>query len=87
MRPFNALLAALLLFAGMGMFAVGNSAQQSGSGADQALPPQQVPNQNQDQDQDAADTAAQSGAATPLEDYEASEQISEDLSVAFPVDI
>lgn len=34
-----------------------------------------------------ADTPPQRGAEAPLEDYEASEQISEDLSVSFPVDI
>jgi len=35
----------------------------------------------------AAPAAAQDDADVPLEDYEASEQISEDLSVSFPVDI
>ncbi len=32
-------------------------------------------------------TRATADASPPLEDYEASEQISEDLSVSFPVDI
>jgi hypothetical protein len=35
----------------------------------------------------AADGAADEQREGPLEDYEASEQISEDLSVSFPVDI
>ena len=35
----------------------------------------------------AAETIAEPIPDTPLEDYEASEQISEDLSVSFPVDI
>lgn len=34
-----------------------------------------------------ADPVAAEPATQPFEDYEASEQISEDLSVAFPVDI
>ncbi|MEE4277215.1 MAG: hypothetical protein V2I82_01965 [Halieaceae bacterium] len=42
-----------------------------------------------DQAGDSADLPPASGgsAQAPLEDYEASEQISEDLSVSFPVDI
>ena len=36
---------------------------------------------------DARVTQATADAPPPLEDYEASEQISEDLSVSFPVDI
>lgn len=54
--------------------------------SDEAAPP---PRASEDL-QDIANTTAQRGAAAPaapLEDYEASEQISEDLSVSFPVDI
>ena len=35
----------------------------------------------------AAEVAAETVPDAPLEDYEASEQISEDLSVSFPIDI
>ncbi len=35
----------------------------------------------------ASEAVAETIPDTPLEDYEASEQISEDLSVSFPVDI
>jgi len=40
-----------------------------------------------DEQQDADSPAPDAASPGPLEDYEASEQISEDLSVAFPVDI
>lgn len=85
MRPFNALLTALLLFAGLGLFAAGNSAQQSG--ASDNTPQTTAPQRDRDEDSDTAEAAAQTAPTVPLEDYEASEQISEDLSVAFPVDI
>lgn len=35
----------------------------------------------------STDSEVQEDASQPLDDYEASEQISEDLSVSFPVDI
>ena len=57
-----------------------------GAGLGLAQPEAEDPNEVVDSE-DAAETVAPAIPDTPLEDYEASEQISEDLSVSFPIDI
>lgn len=64
--------------------------------AQQQNPPEQAPATEQDSETASADPPAADAEPTPAQagaenedpfDYEASEQISEDLSVSFPVDI
>jgi hypothetical protein len=84
-RALTGLAALALLLLGM---ALGPAPSAQTDAAASQGPPPADPNETATQAEEATPGGeAAPGASPPLEDYQASEQISEDLSVSFPVDI
>ena len=85
---FHALPGALVV----AILAIAGTAMPRAQAPDSAQTATATDRSGTDEEQSEAPTPVLEGAADeqregPLEDYEASEQISEDLSVSFPVDI